>query len=113
MFPSGFLTPPPPGPSFPFLVLMLLPKGRKEPATLWMEWSLSSPEFPAWERAAERTQGSSGGSTPIGAGIKGEADTDHHLPTCPQDEVQQHYRLPGDICLWIPDALGCGRGSQK
>lgn len=34
MFPSGFLTPPPPSPSFPFLVLTLLPKGRKEPATL-------------------------------------------------------------------------------
>lgn len=34
VFPSGFLTPPPPSPSFPFLVLTLLPKGRKEPATL-------------------------------------------------------------------------------
>ena len=77
-----------------------------------MAWSLSSPEFPAEEVAAERTQGSSWGSTPIGAGIKGEADTGHHRPTCPQDEVQQPYRLPGDICLWIPDALGCGRCSQ-
>lgn len=77
-----------------------------------MAWSLSSPEFPAEEIAAERTQGSSGGSTPIRAGIKGEADTGHHRPACPQDEVQQPYHPPGDICLRIPDALDCGRCSQ-
>ena len=107
------MTPPPPSPTCPFLGLTLLPKGRKEPATLGMTWSLSSPECRAYEIAAGKARGNSGGTTRIGAGIKGEASTGHHSSTCPQDEAQQPYRLPGDICLWIPDALGCGRWFRR
>lgn len=102
------VTPPPPS----FISLPrshALAWGRKEPSSLWLAVPLSSPEFPAYETAAGRTQGTSDGTTPTAEGIRGEAGTGRHSPTSSHNEAQPPHDLRGSPCPGNPDILGCGR----